>query len=88
MHCRKGPSLIREALYGNSALSHDEFVAKIQSVLRSLNATRKDIPSMYVLDFSSPRMSVDRTSASLYLMLFQVCRILPSRSIRVGVGIN
>lgn len=30
---------------------------------------------MYVLDFNSAQMSVDRTSASLYLMLFQVRRI-------------
>ena len=66
------------ALYGNAALSEDEFVVKIQSVLKSLNATKKSIPARYVLDFSHPKMSVNRTSASLYLMLFQVRRPTPN----------
>ena len=43
---------------------------------------------MYVLDFSSPQMSVDRTSASLYLMLFQVSQNFPDILIRVSLDTN
>lgn len=61
----------RQALFGNVAMSEDEFLVQVQSVLGSLRATRKSIPARYVLDFSLSHMSVDRTSASLYLTLFQ-----------------
>lgn len=60
------------ALYGNTALSEIELVRKIQSILKSLHDTGQSIPRKYILDFTRPRLSVSRTGASLYLMLYQV----------------
>lgn len=62
------------AFYDNTDISQRELVKKIQSVLNTLYRTGKSIPPNFKTDFDSPRASVSRTSASLYLMLFQVGR--------------
>lgn len=66
------------ALYGNDTLSDIELVRKIQSILKSLHETGQSIPRKFVPDFSQPRLTVSRTGASLYLMLFQVGDAVPS----------
>lgn len=62
-----------QALYNNTTITHMELVRKIQTILRSLDEIRKSFPPDLVLDFSQSALHVARTSASLHLMMFQVC---------------
>jgi hypothetical protein len=71
------------ALYGNTALSELDLVRKIQSILKSLHDTGQSIPRKYIIDFSKKDLSVSRTGASLYLMLYQVCVLLLVKQVYV-----
>lgn len=59
------------AFYGNSTITQSELVKRIQSTLQGLYETGRSIPNYLSIDFDTPNVSVTRTSASLYLMLFQ-----------------
>lgn len=43
----------------------------MQTTLLSLYEMERSIPSQFSIDFDAPKLSVTRTSASLYLMLYQ-----------------
>ena len=62
------------ALYGNAPVSQLELVQSIQSILSNLYEIGHSIPMEYTVDFKGVDVKVTRTGASLYLMLFQVCR--------------
>ncbi|KAG9258450.1 fungal-specific transcription factor domain-containing protein [Emericellopsis atlantica] len=62
---------IMGSLYSNTAVSESELVPKIQSILQSLHDIEKSIPQKYALDFESSELELSRTSATLYLILFQ-----------------
>ncbi|KAH8729903.1 hypothetical protein BGZ61DRAFT_346209, partial [Ilyonectria robusta] len=57
--------------YGNNAVSQTELVQKIQSTLQALYEAGRSIPSNFSIHFSDSKLTVTRTGASLYLMLFQ-----------------
>ena len=59
------------AFYGNATISQTKLVKRMQTTLSSLYETERSIPSQFSIDFDAPKLSVTRTSASLYLMLFQ-----------------
>ncbi|KAH6981645.1 hypothetical protein BKA56DRAFT_719715, partial [Ilyonectria sp. MPI-CAGE-AT-0026] len=62
---------IMTSFYGNNAVSQTELVQKIQSTLQALYEAGRSIPSNFSIDFSDSKLTVTRTGASLYLMLFQ-----------------
>ena len=61
---------ISAAIYGRS--SESDFFTSVYNVLRQLDKVRQEIPLEHVLDFSTD-LYVSRTSATLHLMLYQVC---------------
>jgi len=63
---------IMTSFYGNSTVTQSELVRKIQATLQGLYETGRSIPNYLAIDFdTTSNISVTRTSASLYLMLFQ-----------------
>ncbi|KAF7557673.1 hypothetical protein G7046_g5980 [Stylonectria norvegica] len=62
---------IMTSFYGNTAISQTELVQQVQKTLTTLSETGRSIPGTLAVDFIEVDMTVSRTSASLYLMLFQ-----------------
>lgn len=62
---------ITTTFYGNRSITQSELVQRIQSTLQGLYETGRSIPNYLHIDFETPNVTVTRTSASLYLMLFQ-----------------
>lgn len=62
---------IMTSFYGNATITQNELVKKIRQTLQSLYETGKSIPSAFSIEFSDSQLTVTRTSASLYLMLYQ-----------------
>lgn len=63
---------IMTSLYGNATLSSGQLVNKIQTIMQDLYETQRSIPAHFAIDLDRPRLpAISRTSASLYLVLFQ-----------------
>ncbi|KAM5356448.1 hypothetical protein ACJ41O_003094 [Fusarium nematophilum] len=62
---------IMTSFYGNAAITRAELVKRIQNTLQNLHKIGRSIPSALSIDFSDSSATIARTSASLYLMLFQ-----------------
>ncbi|KAJ4124716.1 hypothetical protein NW765_014243 [Fusarium oxysporum] len=62
---------IMASFYGNMTITQTEFVTRIQDTLHNLYEIGRSIPSSLAMDFCNMTTATTRTSASLYLMLFQ-----------------
>ncbi|KAJ3532353.1 hypothetical protein NM208_g8478 [Fusarium decemcellulare] len=62
---------IMTSFYGNTAITRTELVNRIQDTLQNLHEIGRSIPSALSIDFSDSSSTIARTSASLYIMLFQ-----------------
>ncbi|KAL5608671.1 hypothetical protein FOVSG1_003352 [Fusarium oxysporum f. sp. vasinfectum] len=62
---------IMASFYGNMTITQTEFVTRIQDTLHNLYEIGRSIPSSLAMDFCNMTAATTRTSASLYLMLFQ-----------------
>ncbi|KAJ2972206.1 hypothetical protein NQ176_g7287 [Zarea fungicola] len=62
---------IQSLLYSSNPILQESFVASVRRILGSLYKATQDIPPEHVLNFTVQPLRVHRTSASLYLMLYQ-----------------
>ncbi|KAF4468758.1 transcriptional regulatory [Fusarium albosuccineum] len=62
---------IMTSFYGNTAITRTDLVNRIQDTLQNLHEIGRSIPSALSIDFSDSSSTIARTSASLYIMLFQ-----------------
>ncbi|KAF4312181.1 hypothetical protein GTA08_BOTSDO12076 [Botryosphaeria dothidea] len=59
------------SLYGAPQTTEADCIQEVQKILRSLYDIANNMPSEISVDFASPRLTVSRIAASLYLWLFQ-----------------
>lgn len=62
---------IMRILYGAPQTTEADCIQEVQKILRSLYDIANNMPSEISVNFASPRLTVSRTAASLYLWLFQ-----------------
>jgi hypothetical protein len=60
------------ALYLKEPETQDELIESVRGVIRALYETARDFPPELSISFAKSPLQVTRTSASLYLMLYQV----------------
>ena len=74
--CKERSQLTTSALYSSTTISQTKLVKSIQSTLQKLYETQRSIPNQFAIDFDKPRLAMTRTSATLYLSLFQAILLL------------
>ncbi|CAH0047054.1 unnamed protein product [Clonostachys solani] len=67
---------INQEIYGRKSQSDREFIIQTQNILIALFQIQQEMPSQYVIDLTSDSSSFSRTSATLYLMLFQAVMLV------------